>query len=805
MAFNKQKALDAAQKYISQGKLPQAIAEYQQVLRVEPKDSITLMTVGDLFVRTGDTRQALEYFGKLADVFLGDGFNSKAIAIYKKMTKLAPDETKPFEKMAELYVQQGVMSEARPLYLQLAEVHMKAGRRQEAAQVMRSLLDLEPDNIRVQMKLGELYVAMGQPQDAGNIFVHAGIRALERGDAAEATKMAERAAKTDSKNQRAVVLKARALAASGQADEALKVLEATPDHGTGPQTVTLYLDLCLKAGRGARAAEVALAAAERDKSQFPAVIQVADSLVEAGEAERAVELLERVREAVVQSAEPGRWAEVMSRAADRLPGRLEPREAVLEVARAVGDQFRVAQALDQVGEAAEASGNLDRSREALEELFRLKPEDASVRERLRQVRGKLGIATEEAAAPVEEAPPPFAEEMQVPEVAGDEEGLDEETKQFIAQAHTDADLFSTYGQTPKAVSKLEEVLARIPSHTATLEKLLDLHLGAGDEQRTADLAGRLVDIYRQRGDSANADRFEELRRRYQRAATATAAAPAEFSIPVGAPEPPAAAEFSIPAQPAESDTSVHELDLSAEWDAMSSQPAAPPPAEEAPAAEAAAEFDLELAPAAAEPAAKGEAPAMSKGQFLADLASEFDDLELGPPEPAAAAPTAPAAPKAKGKAAAPGAGDPLHGVFEEFRAELGEMEEEKEDLETHYNLGIAYREMGLLEEAIGEFQKVAKMAGAGREFRYVVQCYTLMALAFVEKGHPAVAAMWYQKALETPDLDPESIMALRYDLGVAQEQAGNIKAALDSFTQVYAMNIDYRDVAERIAELEKQR
>jgi len=660
---------------------------------------------------------------------------------------------------------------------------------------------------------------MGQPQDAGNIFVNAGIRALERGDAAEATKMAERAAKTDSKNQRAVVLKARALAASGQADEALKVLEATPDHGTGPQTVTLYLDLCLKAGRGARAAEVALAAAERDKSQFPAVIQVADSLVEAGETERAVELLERVREAVVQSGEPGRWAEVMSRAADRLPGRLEPREAVLEVARAVGDQLRVAQALDQVAEAAGASGNHDRAREALEELLKLKPEDASVRERLRQVRVKLGIAAEEAAAPVEEAPPPFAEEMQIPEVAGDEEGLDEETRQFIVQAHTDADLFSTYGQTPKAVSKLEEVLARVPSHTATLEKLLDLHLGAGDEQRTADLAGRLVDIYRQRGDSANADRFEELRRRYQRAATATAAAPAEFSIPVRAPEPPAAAEFSIPAQPAEADTSVHELDLSAEWDAMSSQPSAPLPAEapatfsmdvgapaaEAPAAEEAAEFDLELAPAAAEPAAKEEAPAMSKGQFLADLASEFDDLELGPPEPAAAAPAAPAAPKAKGKAAAPGAGDPLHGVFEEFRAELGEMEEEKEDLETHYNLGIAYREMGLLEEAIGEFQKVAKMAGAGREFRYVVQCYTLMALAFVEKGQPAVAAMWYQKALETPDLDPESIMALRYDLGVAQEQAGNIKAALDSFTQVYAMNIDYRDVAERIAELEKQR
>jgi hypothetical protein len=52
-------------------------------------------------------------------------------------------------------------------------------------------------------------------------------------------------------------------------------------------------------------------------------------------------------------------------------------------------------------------------------------------------------------------------------------------------------------------------------------------------------------------------------------------------------------------------------------------------------------------------------------------------------------------------------------------------------------------------------------------------------------------------------MDPESVLALRYDLGVAQETAGDAEAALKSFSQVYAMNIDYRDVAERIAALQK--
>ncbi len=78
-------------------------------------------------------------------------------------------------------------------------------------------------------------------------------------------------------------------------------------------------------------------------------------------------------------------------------------------------------------------------------------------------------------------------------------------------------------------------------------------------------------------------------------------------------------------------------------------------------------------------------------------------------------------------------GGPLSEVFAEFRAELEELQTD-EDPETHYNLGIAYREMGLLEEAISEFQKVVQSHDRGIEFRYTMQCCTLLALAFMEKG-----------------------------------------------------------------------
>jgi len=344
-----------------------------------------------------------------------------------------------------------------------------------------------------------------------------------------------------------------------------------------------------------------------------------------------------------------------------------------------------------------------------------------------------------------------------------------------------------------------------------------------------------------------------------------AEAPQEFNVPtIEAELDEPIAEVPVEAKPAEPvtfpvpvESAVHEVDLSDEWAALSQQleeaieqevptPAipeavaeqagAPIPEQEA-IPDAVAEqqeeeveaeipsFELELQPVVLAGAAESEAftdgaltgDAMI-ADLLADLESATDSMGLPkemsrtamPETPQSSSPVSAAnASSANGGTAPalPSANDssngPLGDLFEEFRAELGELNKDDEDLETHYNLGIAYREMGLLEEAISEFQKVAQSADKGPAFRYAMQCSTLLGLAFMEKGQPAIAAIWYERALKTPGLDQESILALRYDLGVAQELAGEHKAAFNSFSQVYAMNIDYRDVSERITLLGK--
>ena len=141
-------------------------------------------------------------------------------------------------------------------------------------------------------------------------------------------------------------------------------------------------------------------------------------------------------------------------------------------------------------------------------------------------------------------------------------------------------------------------------------------------------------------------------------------------------------------------------------------------------------------------------------------------------------------------------------MFGELKQELeGDAGTPEADPETHYNLGVAFREMGLLDEAIGEFQKVCQAHDQGHAFSQILQTYTWLAQCFLDKGVPEAAVRWYEKALTLPNLDQETRTALHYELASSLETAGNRPAALSNFLEVYGSNIDYRDVSERIKAL----
>lgn len=964
MAYNKSKYVEAAQKLLNQGKVAQAIAEYQQILKYEPRDQVTLMTVGELYIRQGETFQAIDYFERLAQIFVGDGFLTKAIAVYKRIAKLAPEEIRPLEKLADLYVQQGVMSEARPLFLQLAEIHLKANRQADAVGLLKKLLSAEPDNLRIQTRLADLYQAMGQTREAIEAYISASQRALARGDQAECEKLADKALKLEPTNLAAIIVKARSASSQGNLGQAAQLLAKVPDLEKGGEQAELLLDLYIKDQKWDEASGLAQRVFDADEKNFGPTQKVAEALLESGQGDKAMATIARIRIPMIDAGEHEVVGKLLNELAARMPGRVEPHEWLVDTYGRTSDSFRLPDALAHLGDALVENKNYERAKEVFEQLVDREPESDSAKRKLNDVLRKMGKVVAEEPAPLitenlqaelpqAEAPKvrpgvviPSMEPVAVtpPPTVHVEPELDDETQKFIVQSLTDVDLFASYGLTQKAIGLLEAILRRAPRHAPTLEKLLDFVLGAGDDRRTAELAAQLEQLHTERRDARSAERFGELRRRFQRAAglsdadlassasptgveevtefsveetqqeapevsasqPATASdshevdlsdewasmleeekpaapdAPAEFEISVEPIEPdeplyseakkaeehpaivppedtPAVAEFEISVNETEPEPEVAELtvpepevagssenpfaEISADLPSSEEEPqpvafeevkleeakteAAKPAPEKPKAAEA--EFEVEqdyelvldpepLVPAYDQkppatpqetPVAQNATPASSgfaSDQFLADLANEIDELGIDQLSPAFSTPDAPqaAAPKpVAAQSTAPGEHAPLQEVFDDFRAELGEMGAEDEDLETHYNLGIAFREMGLLEEAISEFQKVAKATDRGKPFRYAMQCCTLLGLAFMEKGQPSIAAIWYERALLVPGIDSESILALRYDLGVAQESAGEAAAALKSFSQVYAMNIDYRDVAERISALQK--
>jgi tetratricopeptide (TPR) repeat protein len=515
MAYSKSKYVEAAQKLLNQGKVPQAIAEYQQILKYEPKDQVTLMTIGELYIRQGETFQAIDYFERLAQIFVGDGFLTKAIAVYKRIAKLAPEEIRPLEKLADLYVQQGVMSEARPLFLQLAEIHLKGNRQPEAVALLKKLLLAEPDNLRIQIRLADLYTAMGQTADAIEAYVSAAQRALARGDSVECEKLADRALKLDPKNMAAVIVKARIHSSKGDVAEAAKALEQVADLDKGGEQTELLLDMYLKNSDWENAAALAIRVFDADPKNSGTAQKATEALLQADEGERAMELLERIRIPMVDAGEQEHVGRLLNELSARLPGRVEPLEWLVEFYGRTSDSFRLADSLAHLGDALAASKQYERAKEVYEQLVTRQPESDSPKRKLNAVLRKLGhdvaeeapVAAakdqEEEGLPVElvkPAAPKLPTEAETPEVrakpaADSPDGqLDDETQKFIAQSLTDVDLFASYGLTQKAIGLLEAILRRAPRHAPTLEKLLDFVLGAGDDRRTAELAAQLEQI-----------------------------------------------------------------------------------------------------------------------------------------------------------------------------------------------------------------------------------------------------------------------------------------------------------------------
>ena len=143
-------------------------------------------------------------------------------------------------------------------------------------------------------------------------------------------------------------------------------------------------------------------------------------------------------------------------------------------------------------------------------------------------------------------------------------------------------------------------------------------------------------------------------------------------------------------------------------------------------------------------------------------------------------------------------------IFEEYRVSAEAENNGNGDYETHFNLGLAYQEMDLFEEALEEFQIAIGLISADDGTPRYLQCCNLLGHCFMQKGVPRLAVKWFNKGLNAPNTSDDERQALRFDLAAAHEQAGDLNEARNLFTEVYGVNVSYRGVNERLKALESR-
>ena len=171
--MDKNKIIEAAAKLVAKGAYDKAIKEYQKVLDGDPKDVRILQKMGELFQKKNDNSQAAQYFTRVAESYTNDGFFLKAVALYKQVLKLDPSLMEVNIKLAELHQQLQLMGEAMA-YFQIVATHWdKQGDTRRSLEVLRKMVDLDPDNVASRVKLADLYVREGLNSEAAAEFTKA--------------------------------------------------------------------------------------------------------------------------------------------------------------------------------------------------------------------------------------------------------------------------------------------------------------------------------------------------------------------------------------------------------------------------------------------------------------------------------------------------------------------------------------------------------------------------------------------------------------------------------------------------------
>jgi tetratricopeptide (TPR) repeat protein len=546
--FNKQKVLSAAEKFVQQGKLQNAISEYEKVLKADPKDLTVMNTVGDLYSRMGDSQKAVECFKSVGDAYAAQGFTVKAIAMYKKLSK-SKASLESALRLAELYTQQGLFNDARAQYLQVAEEFLRAGELEQAVRIFQKTLEMDPENVAMRTRLADVYVRLGKKAEAFQIFASAVETLRKKGQFEAAQGILQRMMTLDPANREAFLLRGQNAVDSGDYPGAIENLEKVSGLEANHDGLSGLFRAYLQTARWSDAGILAkkLLSLHNDVA---AVRSYAAALLSAAQYEEALAVYREHADRLLAS-DPASLLESLHSIIGHVRQNPQALEDLLDLFKQAGESTHFTEIYELLGHAYVQSGNFAKARDYYFKLTQLEPQNQLHTNNYQQVLAKLGspsgsglITSEEGAALVEEL------ETLAPLL---DQRLDDKVALAVRAALTDAELFISYNMPAKALGPLLAALPAAPRDLRLNQRLVTLFTRAGNFGEAALCCRTLESIYHDAGHPEEAARYGDIAGRYEERASSAASAvdSAAAALPTASP---ASREFEVHTPPAPAET-----------------------------------------------------------------------------------------------------------------------------------------------------------------------------------------------------------------------------------------------------------
>jgi tetratricopeptide (TPR) repeat protein len=773
-------------------------------------------------VKAGKTGPAVDTYEKAANRYEENGFPNNAIALCNKVLRNAPGRTPVYFKLGKLMLERGFVSEAKRNLLEYAERMQKAGQLEQAFKALKEFADLSPDNEEIRLLLAEQLKAAARTDEAREQLAKLYAEVEAQGDArrtrstlqkmqaidpdydaatAPKTKTTQRQKKTDD----LVFLDLDAPAHAPEPEpapepvaeppaesvvEATSLVEETPaPEGAGIEIEPTSLETETEEAI-AEAPEQALdlepTALETDAADADLEVErIAEQNLEPTEPVAALDGLDSEQEfeapagEVVPSLdiEPTAFDEPAVEVEEEAPPAVEEpaeepvaAEAAPEPEAAELDEFEVEAPVASGGDASLELEVPDLDLESLGgEVAELDTGSVEIGE-IPDIDLDEELTLEEpTAAPVEAAAAPeapVAEEPAGEMLGGDLELIEEEPAAPEAPPMMDVPtlegMVADDPENPELHRSLAEALLEAGERARGLEELeivLKMHEATEAWRDADDVVGEILRL-EPNSVKHHQKRVELSFHRGDKSGLANAyLGLADALLREGATDRARAVYQRV-----------LEHDPSNERAQMGLETVAPEPEPAAPEAEAAAE----PAPAAAD-----------SGDFvdLGSLILDDDDM------------------RAMDTRMRIEEEEPTGDEEKDFKEMLSEFKRgieaniSEEDWQAHYDLGVAFKEMGLLDEAIGEFQKALR-SPAGR-----LKTAEALGTCFYEKGQHSVAATVLRRAVESESGGDDDKIGLLYWLGRSEEAVGKNADALVHYQRVFAVDIGFEDISERVQQL----